>query len=97
MPGDIQGLKPGQQRYTLFTTDEGGILDDLIVSNAGDHLFVVVNAGGREADLAHMRAGLEPELEVRGAGRPGAAGAAGPGRGGGDGPAGARRSRACRS
>ena len=43
----------------------GGILDDLIVSNAGDHLFVVVNAGGREADLAHLRAGLEPELEVR--------------------------------
>jgi aminomethyltransferase len=65
VPGNIQGLKPGQARYTLFTTDTGGILDDLIVSNAGDHLFVVVNAGGREADLAHMRAALEPDLEVR--------------------------------
>src|SRR3954447_2211304 len=65
VPGNIQGLKPGQGRYTLLTTDEGGFLDDLIVSNAGDHRFVVVNAGGREADLAHMRAGLEPELEVR--------------------------------
>src|SRR3954452_15106450 len=65
VPGNIQGLKPGQGRYTLFTTDEGGILDDPIVSTAGDHLFAVVNAGGREADLAHMRAGLEPDLEVQ--------------------------------
>jgi aminomethyltransferase len=65
VPGNIQGLKPGQARYTLLTTETGGILDDLIVSQAGDHLFVVVNAGGREADLAHMRSALEPDLEVR--------------------------------
>ena len=64
VPGNIQGLKAGQARYTLLTTETGGILDDLIVSQAGDHLFVVVNAGGREADLAHMRSALEPDLEV---------------------------------
>jgi aminomethyltransferase len=35
-----------------------------IVSNAGDHLFLVVNAGCRDADLAHLRAGLEPAVRV---------------------------------
>ncbi|MDX6750485.1 glycine cleavage system aminomethyltransferase GcvT [Geminicoccaceae bacterium 1502E] len=58
VPGALQSLKPGQSRYTVFTNEEGGILDDLIVSNAGDHLFVVVNAGCREQDVAHMKAGL---------------------------------------
>jgi aminomethyltransferase len=58
--GDIQGLKPGRQRYTLFTDDQGGILDDLMVSNAGDHLYVVVNAAVKEADFARLKAHLEP-------------------------------------
>jgi aminomethyltransferase len=65
VPGNIAGLKPGQARYTLFTTETGGILDDLIVSNAGpDRLFVVVNAGGRAVDLDHMRSALQPDLRV---------------------------------
>lgn len=55
VPSDIQALKPGKARYTVFTNDEGGILDDLIVSNAGDHLFVVVNASMRDQDVAHIR------------------------------------------
>jgi aminomethyltransferase len=61
VPGDILGLAPGRARYTQLTNDAGGILDDLIVANAGDHMFLVVNGGGREADLAHLRAALEPE------------------------------------
>ena len=44
VPGDLQALKVGEIRYTLFTNERGGILDDLMVTNAGDHLFVVVNA-----------------------------------------------------
>jgi aminomethyltransferase len=58
VPGDLRALKPGEMRYTLFTNDVGGILDDLIVTNAGDHLFVVINAACKEADIAHMRAKL---------------------------------------
>ena len=58
VPGGITSLKPGQARYTQFTNPAGGVLDDLIVSHAGDHLFVVVNAARAEHDLAHMRAGL---------------------------------------
>ena len=58
VPGDIQSLAPGRARYTQFTNEAGGILDDLIVSQAGDHLFLVVNAGCRDADIAHLRAEL---------------------------------------
>ena len=55
VPGDIAGLAPGRMRYTLFTNDSGGILDDLMVTNAGDHLMLVVNASRKHDDIAHMR------------------------------------------
>ncbi|MBF0391106.1 MAG: glycine cleavage system aminomethyltransferase GcvT [Alphaproteobacteria bacterium] len=54
VPGDVAGLEAGRQRYTLFTNPSGGILDDLMVTNAGDHLFVVVNAGCKQADIEHL-------------------------------------------
>ena len=63
VPVDVLGLKEGRQRYGLFTGDAGGILDDLMIANRGDHLFLVVNAGCKEADVAHMRAGL-PGIEI---------------------------------
>lgn len=59
VPADLIHLPEGKARYTFFTNDQGGILDDLIVSNAGDCLFVVVNASMRDQDLAHMRALLK--------------------------------------
>ncbi|MGB0913595.1 MAG: glycine cleavage system aminomethyltransferase GcvT, partial [Phaeobacter italicus] len=52
-------LKEGKARYGFFTNEEGGIMDDLIVSNAGDHFFVVVNAALRHQDIPHMKANLE--------------------------------------
>lgn len=64
VPGDLQALKPGAMRYTLFTNDVGGIHDDLIVTNAGDHLFVVVNAACKDADLAHLQRGLPASVSV---------------------------------
>jgi len=55
--GDIAGLKPGRQRYTLLTTEAGGILDDLMVANLGDEgLFVVVNASRKSVDFAQIGA-----------------------------------------
>jgi aminomethyltransferase len=39
VPVDVIGLAPGRQRYGFFTNDAGGILDDLMVTNAGDHLI----------------------------------------------------------
>lgn len=58
VPQSIAALGEGRQRYAFFTNDEGGIIDDLMVANRGDHLFVVVNAACKEGDIAHMRAGL---------------------------------------
>jgi aminomethyltransferase len=64
VPVDIFGLKAGRQRYALFTTDTGGILDDLMVANRGDHLFLVVNAARKAADLAHLRAHLPDSVAI---------------------------------
>ncbi len=58
VPVDILGLKEGRQRYGFFTDENGGILDDLMITNRGDHLFVVVNAACKDADVAHMKAHL---------------------------------------
>ncbi len=55
VPQDILGLADGRQRYAFFTTDTGGIADDLMVARRGEDLFVVVNAACKEADIAHMR------------------------------------------
>ena len=58
VPSNIDGLSLGKARYTVLTNDAGGIMDDLIVSNAGDYLFVVVNASMRDQDIPHLRNGL---------------------------------------
>jgi aminomethyltransferase len=65
IPQDVLGLDEGRQRYGFFTNDAGGIEDDLMFANRGDHLFVVVNAACKEADIARMRAALEPEVTVK--------------------------------
>jgi aminomethyltransferase len=54
MPVDVLGLAEGRQRYGLLTNDAGGILDDLMFTNRGDHLYVVVNAACKAEDIAHM-------------------------------------------
>jgi aminomethyltransferase len=64
VPMDICALKPGRQRYAFFTNGKGGILDDLMVANRGDHLFLVVNAACKDADIAHMRDHLSETCEI---------------------------------
>ena len=65
VPGDIQGLGVGRTRYTVFTNDQGGIRDDLMVSKlAEDRLFVVVNAACKQADVTHLRAHLPAGLAL---------------------------------
>lgn len=58
VPQDILAIAPGRQRYAQFTNADGGILDDLMVANFGDHLFLVVNAACKAEDEAHLRANL---------------------------------------
>ena len=64
VPVDVIDLAEGCQRYAMFTNDEGGILDDLMITNAGDHLFVIVNAACKEQDIELMRAGLGNDVEL---------------------------------
>jgi len=55
VPVDIVGLPLFKQRYALFTNDQGGILDDLMVTRRADDLFVVVNAACKAQDTAHLQ------------------------------------------
>ncbi|MBF3057045.1 glycine cleavage system aminomethyltransferase GcvT, partial [Pseudomonas aeruginosa] len=64
VPVDILVLPVGQQRYALFTDEQGGILDDLMVANLGDCLLLVVNAACKHQDLAHLRRHLEGRCSV---------------------------------
>jgi len=63
IPADVLNLKPNQQRYSQLLADDGGILDDLMVTRVGapgheGWLYLVVNASMKEADYAHIRARL---------------------------------------
>ena len=63
-PVDICDLPEGKQKYALFTNEQGGLMDDLMVSNLGDGLFVVVNAACKTQDIAHMHANLVDGVEL---------------------------------
>jgi len=64
VPQDIVAIAPGRQRYAQFTNADGGILDDLMVANFGDHLFLVVNAACKAEDEAHLRAHLSDDCII---------------------------------
>ena len=64
VPVDIIDLPQGNQRYAFFTNEQGGIMDDLMVANLVDHLFVVVNAACKEQDIAHLEANLPADVEL---------------------------------
>ncbi|AJR05751.1 glycine cleavage system aminomethyltransferase GcvT [Photobacterium gaetbulicola] len=64
VPVDIIDLPEGKQRYAFFTNEQGGILDDLMVTNLGDHLFVVVNAACKAQDIAHIQAHLPQDVTL---------------------------------
>jgi len=64
VPVDILGLAEGRQRYGFFTDDTGCILDDLMITHLDDHLFVVVNASCKEADLAHLQTHIGDQCDI---------------------------------
>jgi aminomethyltransferase len=55
VPSDVLGLGVGQQSYSLLTNREGGIIDDVIIGNLGDHLLLIVNASRKVEDLSHLQ------------------------------------------
>ena len=65
LPSDLEGLAPGCARYSFFTNEAGGILDDLMVTRIDDGFFLVVNGACKAADLAHLETQLDGKAEVR--------------------------------
>jgi aminomethyltransferase len=63
-PSDISALRPGRIRYSLLLTEEGGVIDDLMVTNADDDLYVVVNGATKWDDLAHLRQEMPDEINI---------------------------------
>jgi aminomethyltransferase len=64
VPVDVLGLGIDKQRYGLLLADDGGILDDLMFVNRGEHLFVIVNGACKVADIAHMQARIGERCAV---------------------------------
>ncbi len=69
IPADILSLKPGQQRYSQFLNEEGGVLDDIMVTRSAEPeedgtLMVVVNAGCKDQDFAHLKAHLPAHIKL---------------------------------
>ncbi|ASA57382.1 glycine cleavage system aminomethyltransferase GcvT [Vibrio gazogenes] len=62
VPVDIVDLPVGKQRYGFLTNENGGILDDLMIANLGDCLFVVINAACKQQDIAHLKQHLPADL-----------------------------------
>jgi aminomethyltransferase len=64
-PADVQVLKPGRQKYGLLTLDDGGILDDFMVANLGDRLFLVVNASRKHLDFPRIESLLPSGVTLK--------------------------------
>lgn len=56
VPGDITGLETGKTRYTVLLNEQGGILDDLMVTRWSDKtLFLIVNAACKDKDFSYIQ------------------------------------------
>lgn len=65
VPSDIAGLEPWKTRYTVLLNDDGGIIDDLMVTRWDDKtLFIVVNAGCKDKDFAHIRKKIGGQVKL---------------------------------
>ncbi len=65
VPVSVLGLNEGRQRYALFTNDDGGILDDLMIARKYDHLLLVVNAACKADDIANLQRHLSDSCDVQ--------------------------------
>ena len=65
IPMDVINLKEGRQRYGFLTNTDGGITDDIMFANCGDHVFLVVNAACVDTDLAYLRKNISANIHVK--------------------------------
>ena len=64
LPGEIQALKAGQMRYSLLLNEEGGILDDLMITRRADDLYMVVNGATKYDDIGTFRDELPDDVTI---------------------------------
>jgi aminomethyltransferase len=64
VPGDISALKEGRMRYSLLLAEDGGILDDLMITAAPMGLYVVVNGAVKWDDMGYLREHLPDEITI---------------------------------
>ncbi len=64
LPGGIMSLKEGRMRYSMLLNEDGGILDDLMVTNAGEQYGLVVNGACKWDDIAHLHEHLPEDVTL---------------------------------
>ena len=69
-PGNFAILKPGRQRYSQLLNEDGGVLDDLMVTRLGmeghEHwVYVVVNAACKDRDFALIEKSMPDNVEMK--------------------------------
>ena len=64
VPSNISTLGVGKIRYTLLLGQDGGILDDLMVTNTGNHLYLIVNGATKHDDIAYLQAQLPADITL---------------------------------
>ena len=65
MPGDFEGLREGVLRYSMLLTEDGGIIDDLMVTRRAQDFYLVVNGATKDGDYAHMSAHLTGDVQLQ--------------------------------
>ncbi len=64
VPGAVTSLKEGRMRYSMLLTEAGGVIDDLMITNAGPHIALVVNGATKWDDIAHLREHLPDHITL---------------------------------
>ena len=64
LPVDLVSLRPARQKYALLLNEDGGVRDDLMAINRGDHFLLVVNAACKQADEAYLQSRLGDRLDI---------------------------------
>ena len=64
-PSDITGLKPGTQKYTALTNNDGGIIDDIIITRSHSGLMIIVNAACKDKDFTYLKSHLSGRCDFK--------------------------------
>jgi aminomethyltransferase len=64
VPGDVSALAEGRMRYSLLLAEDGGILDDLMITNTPMGLYLVVNGAVKHEDMGYLRSELPDEITI---------------------------------